>query len=81
MNCILFKRQIFKNIGPILFSGLIIFSCGGVHNEPPSEIIRTSGAGPSSRAAATTATTEKADEPASQQIILDSTGNPVNTRK
>jgi hypothetical protein len=68
----------FSKIVLILFFGLMI-SCNGVHNEPPAEIIRTSGAGPSSRSAAAATTNDQAQETSSQQIILDSSGNPVNT--
>ncbi|MDQ3395116.1 MAG: hypothetical protein M3512_13510 [Bacteroidota bacterium] len=73
-------KNFFLKVVPFLIFGTVAFSCGGVHNEPPAEIIRTSGAGPSSRTA-TPAKGEQATQISSQQIILDSSGNPVQSEK
>jgi hypothetical protein len=84
------KRIFQKGIAILFFSSFLLFSCNGVHNEPPEEVIRTSGAGPSLGAGEASATglvgntetvSEEAD-PAStdmqrRNIILDSSGNPI----
>lgn len=63
----------------VLFFGFVLFSCGGVHNEPPAEIVRTSGAGPTSRTATATPGESRAEE-TTEQGALDSTGNPINSK-
>ncbi|CAN5550236.1 hypothetical protein BH23BAC1_BH23BAC1_11960 [soil metagenome] len=74
-----------------VFSGILLFSCNGVHNEPPEEIIRTSGAGTSFGTGETrgatglvgdTETVSEETETATTErerrtLILDSTGNPI----
>lgn len=76
-----FKRLSVQIIALALFFSFTLFACGGVHNDPPAEIVRVNGAGPSSRAAAETPSTIDQVEETLQTVVLDSSGNPINTEE
>ena len=85
------KNIVKKGILPALISGIFLFSCNGVHNEPPAEVIRMSGAGTSAGAGEERGVTglvgESETVPEGEEqlttererrpMILDSTGNPI----
>lgn len=91
------KRSLSSAVIILGFTAFTFISCGGIHNEPPAEVIRTSGAGPSTGGSGTTslvggenttATTAEGENQESNQAeeelstaILDSTGNPIGSKK
>lgn len=89
-----FSKRIFqKRFIPLFFSSFLLFSCSGVHNEPPEEVLRISGAGTSVSAGEAQSATglvgdtetvpQEGEQPVSpdgqqRNVILDSSGNPIS---
>jgi hypothetical protein len=85
------KRIVQQGFIFYLISGILMFSCSGVHNEPPEEIIRSSGSGTSPGAGETRSATGLVDETETisaedgepmpvrdrRTLVLDSSGNPI----
>jgi hypothetical protein len=85
------KRIVQQGFIFYLISVILMFSCSGVHNEPPKEIIRYSGAGTSPGAGETRSAAGLVDDTETisaedgepipvrdrRTLILDSSGNPI----